>query len=90
MATYTEGQLLIKVRWQGTEFAGPISVPGLKVGDRMLWLAGANSSYDLGTYSYISGLPSSWELMISVDDEIQQAGTNRQFDYLEALFLRNL
>lgn len=56
----------ISATFTGLHEAGSISVPGVKAGDRVFWLLGhlPGPVLSLGA--------SSFELIISVDDEIQQ------------------
>lgn len=91
MPTYNEGYTFVRARWQGRSTGGSSSVPGLKVGDRLMWLSNNPSNYDPAGAGTYNTLPGSWELFISVNDEIQQvAGPDLSDHYLEAIFLRNL
>ena len=49
---------------------GPISVPGLKVGDVMIAISAADTSGSFGNGSLIG--TAFYEAVVSVDDEIQQ------------------
>jgi hypothetical protein len=81
-----EGQHVFTVRatFNGRNGAGPISVPGLKVGDLVIWLL---DTLDGGLKTGDSFL----ESVVSVDDQIQQIATN-DFTVLpwDALLMRGV
>jgi hypothetical protein len=58
---------LISANFEGSHGSGPISVPGLRAGDRVIYLVGnpltAPTSF-MGATNF--------EMIVSVDDELQQ------------------
>ena len=70
------------VTFNGLASAGTISVPGLKIGDRMIALQESN-----GTYIPIGG----WSQIITVKDELMQSATgdNSSLSFV-ALFERDV
>lgn len=63
MAVVTTPVAFIKAEFTGRDGAGPVSVPGLKVGDAVLMVTinGIDSNF-----------PRSYEAFVTVDDEIYQ------------------
>lgn len=64
----TIGPQLITVSFTGRNGTGPISVPGVKVGDRFVYLY----STSVGNVNVITGGSPYMEVIISVDDQVQQ------------------
>lgn len=60
--TYTTGPTFIQINFTGQSTPGSISVPGVQVGDVVLWLSNGAGNNNVGGF----------EESISVADEIQQ------------------
>jgi len=72
------------VSFTGNDGPGAISVPGLKVGDRVVW-----EMIGIVPPSYTPP-GSSFEAVISVDDEIQQLSGHLSAYTCEVLFVRGV
>jgi hypothetical protein len=59
---------VIRATWSGINGAGAISIPGLRVGDRMLQLLDSGQNLDSGILFYT-------QVVVSVADELQQNHT---------------
>jgi hypothetical protein len=72
MTTFTTGPTFIQINFNGLASSGGISVPGLEVGDIVLWVSDGINGNTVAAF----------EAQISVADEIQQAvvGASRPFN----------
>lgn len=89
MSTVTVYPTLVKSTFNGHSGSGggAVSVPGLKVGDRLIWLQ--SDSYLSGTVQMNSA--NYFEIIITVDDQIQQvAGSDLSTWTFNAIFIRGI
>lgn len=81
---------IITSSFTGRNGTGSISVPGLEVGDILIWLNITNSSPDVAQGQQLNAF--AWtELVVSVADEIQQLDVrDHSSDGFQAVFIRKL
>lgn len=85
--TVSPSSELISVQFTGIAGSGAISVPGLKTGDKLLWLE--SSSYQTGPVQFSTA--GYFEIIVSTDDYLQQTTTLGLNDWLfNAIFVRGL
>ncbi len=76
--------VLFRATWNGVNGAGPISIPGLQVGDRVLQLLDSAPSIDVDIPYFV-------EIVVSVADELHQNHTgNLTPNTYDGVFVRGL
>lgn len=87
MSTFAINAALITATFDEVASPGPVSVPGLKVGDVMLALSSVNTTGSFGNGSLMA--TGFYEAIVTVDDELQQnVPTTSPGNTFTAVFLR--
>lgn len=86
MSTVIKSAQIVSSTFLGRSGTGSISVPGLVVGDRLIWLHSTGytgADINLNGFNYM-------EVIISVDDQIQQTDNGNYTTWtFDAIFVRD-
>ncbi len=84
VASATTEIVIFRATWTGVNGAGPISIPGLEVGDRILQLLDSAPGLDTSILMYV-------EIVVSVADELHQNHTGNLTPLtFDGVFVRGL